>query len=129
MVYSYHGVRTIEAIQGICKNGFRRGNRQKYKNSDNINPLNKEFVPKIGEGVYFTKDINEALRYTEPILYNGNNYRIVFMCRVNPNEVRIADVGGGKQYWIVDGDKLSDLFGHERSDVVRPYKILVKGKS
>ena len=47
------------------------------------------------------------------------------MCRVNPYKVRIADIGGGKEYWIVEGDKLGDLFGQRRIGEVRPYRILV----
>ena len=47
------------------------------------------------------------------------------MCRVNPYKVRIANIGNNKEYWIVDGDKPSDLYGIKRSDVVRPYRILV----
>jgi len=121
----YHGVKTIEAIQGICYDGFRRGDGQRYKDSHNINPLNNFSYPICGEGVYFTNEINVANQYTMPITYNGNNYRIVFMCRINPYKVRIADIGNKKEYWIVDGDKLGDLFGHKRSDEVRPYRVLV----
>ena len=121
----YHGVKTIEAIQGICYEGFRRGDGQRYMNNNNINPLNNNLYPICGEGVYFSNEINEANKYTMPIPYNGNIYRIVFMCRVNPYKVRIADIGNQKEYWIVDGDKLGDLFGHKRSDEVRPYRILV----
>ena len=101
------------------------GDGQFYKENDNINPLTWYNYSKCGEGVYFTNEINEAYNYTDPIPYNGNNYRIVFMCRVNPYKVRIADIGENNEYWIVDGDKLGDLFGRKRSDVVRPYRILV----
>ena len=125
----YHGVKTIEAIQGICYDGFRRGDRQSYKDNYNINPLNNHLHLKCGEGVYFTNEINVALSYSMPIPYNGNSYRIVFMCRVNPYKVRIADIGNNKEYWIVDGDKLGDLFGYKRSDEVRPYRILVLKES
>ena len=121
----YHGVKTIEAIHGICNDGFRRGDGQLYKDSDNINPLTNKQYPKCGEGVYLTNEINEASKYTKPINYKGNKYRVVFMCRVNPYKVRIADIGNNKEYWIVDGDKPSDLYGIKRSDVVRPYRILV----
>ena len=47
------------------------------------------------------------------------------MCRVNPYKVRIADIGNGNEYWIVEGDKLGDLFGVRRIEEVRPYRILV----
>ena len=121
----YHGVKSIDAIHGICVDGFRRGSGQVYKDDVNINPLTNKQFPKCGEGVYFTNDIEEAKKYTLPIDYNGNKYRIVFMCRVNPYKVRIASLGDKKEYWIVEGDKLGDLYGKKRSDEVRPYRILV----
>jgi len=112
----YHGVKSIDAIHGICVDGFRRGSGQVYKDDVNINPLTNKQFPKCGEGVYFTNDIEEAKKYTLPIDYNGNKYRIVFMCRVNPYKVRIASLGDKKEYWIVEGDKLGDLYGKKRSD-------------
>ena len=121
----YHGTKTVEAIQNICNDGFRRGERQQYKFSPNINPLTNISTPSCGEGVYFTPDIEEAKTYSDPpIFYNNYNYRVVFMCRINPYSVRIADIGNNKEYWIVEGDKLGDLNGKKRSDVVRPYRIL-----
>ena len=47
------------------------------------------------------------------------------MCRVNPYKVRIADIGNGKEFWIVEGDKLGDLLGERKIEEVRPYRILV----
>ena len=122
----YHGVKTIDAIQNIYSQGFRRGDGQLYKNYPNINPLNKNRYPTCGEGVYFTPDIIEAESYAQFIMYNNYNYKIVFMCRINPKYVKIADLGKNKEYWIVEGDKLGDLYGQKRSDVVRPYRILFK---
>ena len=56
-------------------------------------------------------DIEEAKKFTSLFLYNGYNYRIVFMCRINPYKVRIADIDNNKEYWIVERDKLGDLNG------------------
>ena len=114
----------MEAIKSIYKEGFRRVHCCMYKDAPNINPLNKFIYQIIGEGVYFTPDINEAKGYTSPIPYNGSNYCVVFMCRINPKEVRIADIGNNKEYWVVNGDKLGDLFGERRINEVRPYRIL-----
>lgn len=123
---AYHGVKSMESIKNICIDGFRRGNGQAYKDNDNINPLTKQKFPKCGEGVYFTNDIDEVKNtYAKPIPYNNNSYKIIFMCRVNPYKVRIADIGNNKEYWIVEGDKLGDLYGKKRSDQVRPYRILM----
>ena len=66
-----------------------------------------------------------AKSYSRPIDFNGNQYRVVFMCRVNPYHVRIAKLKENKEYWIVEGDKLGDLRGFKRCDEVRPYRILV----
>ena len=120
----YHGVKTIESIQNIYKQGFRRGDGQVHENDPNINPLNNYIYPYCGKGVYFTPDINEAKSYAQFIEYNNYNYKIVFMCRINPLYIKIADLGNNKEYWIVEGDKLGDLNGKKRSDVVRPYRIL-----
>lgn len=124
---AYHGVKSIESIKKICIEGFRRGKRQRCKDYDNKNPLNnkEEKKKKCGEGVYFTNEIEEAKYYAKPIDYNNNQYKIIFMCRVNPKEVRIADIGNNKEYWIVEGDELGDLYGKKRSDQVRPYRILI----
>ena len=120
----YHGVKGVVAIQNIYSEGFRRGERQFHQNSSNINPLTNMKHDLCGVGVYFTPDIMEANTYTAPIAYNNYNYRIIFMCRINPYKVRIADIGNNKEYWIVEGDELGDLNGKKRSDAVRPYRIL-----
>ena len=123
----YHGTRTMDSVYGIACNGFRRGVRQDYKNSFNINPLTKMNYPRCGIGVYFTPDIEEAKRYTKPISYSGNQYRVVFMCRINPYKVRIASISPitSKEYWIVNGDALGEIFGTSRPNEVRPYRILL----
>ena len=123
---AYHGVRSSIAIQKICEEGFRRGKGQAHENDININPLTKDRFPRCGEGVYFSNEINEVKNnYAQPIIYNGNTYKIIFMCRVNPFEVRIAKIRENLEYWIVEGDKLGDLYGKKRSDQVRPYRILM----
>ena len=123
---AYHGVKSIASIQKICEEGFRRGDGQVHKNDKNINPLTQKKYPLCGEGVYFSNDIDEVkTKYAKSIFYKGNEYKIIFMCRVNPYEVRIAKIGKNKEYWIVEGDKLGDLYGKKRSDLVRPYRILM----
>ena len=121
----YHGVRSVESIQKIYDEGFRSGYKQHYKNAPNINPLTKSLYPLCGEGAYFMPDIEEAKKYTTLFSYNGYNYRIVFMCRINPYKVRIVDIGNNKEYWIVEADKLGDLNGQKSTNVVRPYRLLI----
>lgn len=105
--------------------GFRRWYGHCFKDIYNINPLTNDLNPICGEGVYFTNEINEAEKYTITIPYIRNNLRIVFMCRVNPYKVRIADIWNNKEYWIVEGDKLGGLFGYKRSEEVIPYRIII----
>lgn len=113
----YHGVKTTSAIYKICMEGFRKGPRQLEKNSNNINSLNNYLYPKCGEGVYLAQDINEAASYASPISYNNKNYKVVFMCRINPNAVKISNQGYEKDYYITSG----------YYDEVRAYRILIKG--
>ena len=39
--------------------------------------------------------------------------------------VRIANRGLNKDYMIINGDKIDDMFGTAKTDEVRPYKILL----
>ena len=122
----YHGVKTKDSINNIFYRGFRRGPGQDYQNYSNINPLTNILYPKCGEGVYFAQNINDAKSYCNIIQSNnGNKYRIVFMCRINPNRVRIWNISENRDYMIVNGDKLDDIYGTLKTDEVRPYKILL----
>ena len=33
------------------------------------------------------------------------------MCRINPNTVRISNISENRDYMIVNGDKLDDIYG------------------
>ena len=48
------------------------------------------------------------------------------MCKVNPFKVRIVYPNKNKEYQVVDGDELGNIYGHNRSDQVRAYRILIK---
>ena len=50
------------------------------------------------------------------------------MCKVNPFKVRIVYPNKNKEYWVVDGDELGSIYGHNRSDQVRAYRIFIKKK-
>ena len=123
----YHGIKEMGAIHNIYLSGFRRGPNQECENYDNINPLTKIKYPKCGVGAYFAQDINDALYFTSPIEYSGHNYRVVFMARLNPQRVRIAETkqGPNRDYMIVNGDLLDDNNVTPKIDEVRPYKILL----
>ena len=126
----YHGTKNKGSINGIINQGFRRGNGQTHQKSNNSNPLTNKEYPLCGKGVYFTPDIEEAKKYTEPIEYNGYKYRVVFMCRINPYKTRIHSnpnepLNSLRDYFIVEGDELNDFYGIKRDNEVRPYRILL----
>ena len=120
----YHGVKTMNSINNIYFRGFIKGPRQECKNDENTNPLTFSLYPKCEEGAYFAQNINEAKFFSDIIPYLGNNYRVVFMCRINPYKVRISNKGINNDYMIVDG--IDETIGKPRTDQVRPYKILLQ---
>ena len=122
---AYHGIKSLEALNGILLNGFRRGFYQSCKNDENINPLTKSQYPECGEGVYFIQNFSETQKYIKTFSFSGDYYKIVLMCRVNPYKVRIAEIGDNLESWIVNGDKLDDPNGRKRDDEVRIYRILM----
>ena len=121
----FHGTKAIDSVHKIIIEGFRRGERQDYKDSPNLNPLTQDQYSTCDVGVYFTTDINEAKTYTKTISYLGTNFRVIFMCRINPYKVRIAMNVNNKEYWIVNGDDINDQNGRKRDDEVRAYRILI----
>ena len=122
---AYHGIKTLNSIAGIIYNGFRRGPYQACKNERNLNPLNNNFYQICGEGVYFIPDFNDVKQNTNILNYSGINFRVIFMCRINPYKVRICRYGNNKEAWIVNGDRLNDTYGKKYDDEVRLYRILI----
>ena len=123
---AYHGIKSTMALCGILLNGFRRGAFQDYENKENINPLTKNQYNTCGKGVYFIPDFDETKKYIPTFTYLGYNYTVILMCRINPNKVRIADIGSGLESWIINGDELSDQNGKKYDDEVRICRILVE---
>ena len=113
------------SINNIVYNGFRLAPGQSFKDYVNINPLTRNYFQNCGEGVYFAQDINDAKEFTKLITYKGYKYRVVFMVRLNPLKVRIANRGPNKDFMIINGDQINDMFGKQRINEVRPYKILL----
>ena len=115
----YHGVRTTSAIYNICNDGFKKGSGQSDQYNNNSNSLNNSYSSQCGTGSYFAQNINVAESYTSPISYNGKDYKVVFMCRINPHAVRISNLGIDNDYMITNGD-------YNTKNEARPYRILVK---
>lgn len=122
---AYHAVKTINSIYSILKNGFRRGPFQYYKNYPNLNPLTNNFYPFCGEGVYFMPNFLEVKDNGYILTYSGVKFRIIFMCRINPYKVRIVNNEVNQEFWVVNGDRLDDIYGKKRDDEVRPCRLLI----
>ena len=101
----YHGIQTLNSIEKIYNEGFRRGNKQHYKNSPNINPLTKLSYPLCEERAYLMPDIEDATKFINHFLYNDYKYIIILICRINPYKVRIVDFDNNKEYWMGGADK------------------------
>ncbi len=121
---AYHPIKSINSINSILINGFRKGPFQKLEYFYNINPLTNHLFPKCGKGVYFNPDINIIKMVAKTFNYLGNIFKIALMCRINPYAVRIAKLPNDVESWIVNGDELNDPYGRRRDNEVRPYRIL-----
>ena len=109
----YHGTKTKESINGIIINNFMPGPRQAFEESDNENSLNNSYESLVGSGIYFAKDIDVAKLYTEIINYKDYKLRVVFMCRINPELVKICN---NDKYYVVSGKHVNKE--------VKPYRVL-----
>ena len=95
---AYHGVSKKKSYN----NNY--GNNQIFKNDDDLNHPGE----KVGIGIYFTNKIEIAEMYCGLV----KEYKIIFMCRVNPKKMRIPS--SYTDYWVADKNNF------------RPYRILIK---
>lgn len=121
MGVAYHGIgrandseKNKKAIKSILDEGFKRGNYQVHEKWDNCNTFSKDKYSKVGIGIYLTDEISEAENYSGKVEFKNQKYKIAFMCRVCPKEVRISSKYN--KYFVVDPDE----------KCVRPYRILFK---
>ena len=102
-------------IKDIVENGFISGRRQAMQGDRNINPKSNGEYERVGVGVYLTNKISVAEDYAGKVKdEEENEYKVVFMCRVCPQKVRIAY--SHHDYYVLDPN----------IDCVRPYRILLK---
>jgi hypothetical protein len=120
---AYHGAgrssqsdeETKRIIHDITVDDFIAGQNQFYYDVKNSNEESKREYINVGKGLYLTDKIDIALIYSGEVKdEQGIIYNIAFMCRVNPNKVRIPDCQ--KDNFVVDPN----------SDCVRAYRILLK---
>ena len=93
---------------------LKMGYEQIYKDDINIKTESKNEYDKCGNGVYLFQDPNIAENTASIIDICGVRYKILIMCRVNPNKIRQPN--GFKDCWILN----------PTPSEVRPYRILIK---
>ena len=96
--------------QDVLKMGYE----QIYKNDININVQSKDEYEKCGNGVYLYQDPKIAENTASIIDIGGVRYKVLLMCRVNPNKIRQPI--GYQHCWILNPTPAE----------VRPYRILIK---
>ena len=99
---AYHGT-SLSNAKNIILEGLEKGHRQQYKNK-----VDKE-GNKIGKGVYLSPKIEISEKYSEPYL----GIKCVFMCRVNPDKMKIAVE---KEIYVINEPDF---------DII-PYRLLIK---
>jgi hypothetical protein len=115
---AYHGVgkgKVLEKVLNIVNDNLREGFGQMYNKQTNAEK-NRDIFPYCGNGVYFSPNIEEAMKYADKVSLGWYNlqFKFVIMARVNP--INIRSPGGTPVIWIVDGD----------DENIRPYRLLIK---
>ena len=111
---AYHCVRSPTqscekgtVAESITENGLIAGAAQAYENDDSVTG------GKVGRGVYLSPKIAEAEIYAHEFEINSQKYKLGFMCRVNPEALRIPVTH--EDYWVV-----------QEGENIRPYKMIIK---
>ena len=102
--HNFNMVRSLFSIMGNQESG------KTFINSNNI----RRPGHKCKTGAYFYKNPNYAENSSETINIGGFEYKIMFMCRVNPSKIRQPE--NFQDCWILS----------PTPNEVRPYKILIK---
>ena len=114
---AYHGVgsllgnsEALNIMNFFSMKNLQTGIRQNFKDSNDFYHKGK----KVGEGVYVTPNPKILEEYCPPFNYNGTNYKIGFMTRVQPEKIRCPEEE--HDYWVINGT----------DNEIRPYRILIK---
>ena len=105
---AYHGIGLSNSSNIIYSNMI--GIKQSFRNSKDIFHKGQ----KVGEGIYVTPKPQVMEKYCNEYISCNKKYKIAFMSRVNPEEIRCPEEN--QDYWIING--------HEND--IRPYRILIK---
>ena len=112
---AYYGINNLfnQNMNNIQSLLSLMGNQETGRTFININNLRNPGQT-CQTGAYFYKNPNHAENSSDAINIGGYQYKIMFMCRVNPSRIRQPE--NFKDCWILS----------PTSDEVRPYKILIK---
>ena len=89
-------------------------NDEIFANNININPKSNKKYHLCGTGIFVFQDIAIADANSSEVNIGGVKYKIVFMCRVKPDEIRKPQ--NFPNLWIVNSNSKS----------IRQYRILIK---
>ena len=109
---AYYGINNL-INNSFCKINSLMGNNQTGNTFVKVKNIRKPWE-NCKSGAYFFKNPNFAENSCEKINIGGFEYKIMFMCRVNPSKIMQPEKF--KDCWILS----------PTSDEVRPYKILIK---
>ena len=115
---AYHGVgkgKVLDKVLNIIYDNLKEGYGQMYNKQLNAEN-NKDIFQYCGNGVYFSPNIEEAMKYADKISLGWYNlkFKLVIMARVKPDNIRSP--GGSPVIWILSGN----------DDEIRPYRLLIK---
>ena len=96
-------------VRKILLEGLKPGPRQAHQDDDD----NAVQGGKVETGVYFSPKITSYDGFAGGFTYEGKQYKLGFLCRINPKEIRIPE--SELDYWVVPNTR-----------DIRPYKIIVK---
>ena len=110
---AYYGINNISNNNLIQNIMSLMGNLESGKTFVNVNN-SRNPGQKCKSGAYFYRNPNYAENSSETIKIGVFEYKIMFMCRVNPSKIRQPE--NFQDCWILN----------PTPDEVRPYKILIK---
>ena len=117
---AYYGLRVDRALyttlfdtNGKFSPSFKAGMGQVAAKKKDKNPKSSEFNKDCGCGHYLSVKADIAENHTCNFTINGEKYRVILQCRVNPKKMRKPE-------------GLNDVIVINRSEDIRPYGILIK---
>jgi hypothetical protein len=85
-----------------------------FQNEKNVNKRSNNNYKKCGTGTFLFQDIKLAEANSSEVNVGGAKYKILFMCRVKPDEIKVPE--NFPSLWILNSDSKS----------IRQYRILIK---